>query len=99
MHMKEIKTPSFELAVHTRGSEDAAKLMLCLLRRLDTKDYAHMRSHVDHFASNGHPALSFDPPGTWESPGDIALHTVTNYLRAVMEGNSLDDHDAWVTFV
>jgi hypothetical protein len=53
--------------------------------KLDTKDYAHMRSHVDYLATQGFLALSFDPPGTWESPGDISLYTMTNYLKAVDE--------------
>jgi len=33
----------------------------------------------------GFLALSFDPPGTWESPGDISLYTTTNYLKAIDE--------------
>lgn len=80
-----IKTPSFELAVVKEGNEDAEKLMLCLPGRLDTKDYAHMRGHVAHFAKQGYLAVSFDPPGTWESPGDISLYTTTNYKQAVDE--------------
>lgn len=84
-HMKLIQTPSFELAIYKKGDENAEKLMLCLPGRLDTKDYAHMRSHVDFFAKNGFLALSFDPPGTWESPGDISLYTTANYLKAIDE--------------
>lgn len=80
-----IKTPSFELAVYQRGDKNAEKLALCLPGRLDTKDYANMRSHVDFLASKGYLAISFDPPGTWESPGDISLYTVPNYLKAVDE--------------
>ena len=80
-----IKTPSFELAVYQRGSADAEKFALVLPGRLDTKDYPHMRSHVDYLADKGYLALSFDPPGTWESPGDIVLYTMTNYLKAIDE--------------
>ena len=83
--MEKIKTPSFELAIYKKGDENAEKLVLCLPGRLDTKDYAHMRSHVDFFARNGYLALSFDPPGTWESPGDISLYTTPNYLKAINE--------------
>jgi pimeloyl-ACP methyl ester carboxylesterase len=83
MHI--IKTPSFELAVYLRGNLNAEKLALVLPGRLDTKNYPHMRSHVDFLASKGFLALSFDPPGTWESPGDITLYTVTNYLKAINE--------------
>jgi pimeloyl-ACP methyl ester carboxylesterase len=44
-----------------------------------------MRSHTDYLAQNGFYAVSFDPPGTWESPGDISLYTMTNYIQAVNE--------------
>jgi pimeloyl-ACP methyl ester carboxylesterase len=80
-----IKTPNFELAVYLRGSPQAHKLALLLPGRLDTKDYPHMRSHVDFLASKGFLALSFDPPGTWESPGSIEIYTMTNYLAAINE--------------
>jgi hypothetical protein len=83
--MNLIKTQSFELAVYQKGNENADKLTLCLPGRLDTKDYAHMRSHVDFLADNGYLALSFDPPGTWESSGDISLYTTQNYLKAINE--------------
>ena len=80
-----IKTKSFELAVYQKGSENSEKLALVLPGKLDTKDYAHMQSHVDMLAGLGFYALSFDPPGTWESPGDISLYNTTNYLKAVDE--------------
>lgn len=83
--MNKIKTRSFELAVYIRGNPNAKKLALLLPGRLDTKDYAHMKSHVDYFANNGYLALSFDPPGTWESLGSIKQYTMTNYLRAIDE--------------
>jgi pimeloyl-ACP methyl ester carboxylesterase len=80
-----IKTKSFELAVYQKGDENAEKLALILPGKLDSKDYAGMTSHVDMLADLGFFALSFDPPGTWESPGDISLYTMTNYLKAVDE--------------
>lgn len=82
---KLIKTESFNLAVYQKGSPDSKKLALVLPGRLDTKDYPHMRSHVDFLASKGYLALSFDPPGSWESEGDISLYLTTNYLKAVKE--------------
>lgn len=60
-------------------------LALVLPGRLDTKDYPHMLSHVDYLAGKGYLALSFDPPGTWESPGEIKLYTMTNILKAIDE--------------
>ena len=83
--MSIIKTPSFELAVYQQGDLKAKKLALLLPGKLDTKDYPHMRGHVDFLASRGYLAVAFDPPGTWESPGDTRLYTMTNYLKAINE--------------
>lgn len=83
--MKIIKTKSFELAVITRGDEKSDKLAIALPGRLDTKDYACFPSHLEFLASKGFYAISFDPPGTWESPGNIELFTTTNYIKAVIE--------------
>ena len=83
--MQLIKTKSFELATYSDGNPESEKLALALPGRLDTKDYVHMKSHVDFLVNLGFFALSFDPPGTWESPGDISLFTTTNYIKAVNE--------------
>lgn len=83
--MDRIKTKSFELAVYSKGDEKSSKLALVLPGRLDTKDYPHMRSHVDYLAGKGYFALSFDPPGTWESAGSIEIYSMTNYLKAINE--------------
>lgn len=84
-----VKTKSFDLAVYKNGDEYASKVVLVLPDKLDTKDYASMRSHVDFLASKGFFALSFDPPGTWESPGDIWLYTTTSYIQVeVTSGTS-----------
>jgi pimeloyl-ACP methyl ester carboxylesterase len=80
-----IQTKSFNLAVYQKGSAKSEKLALVLPGRLDTKDYPHMRSHVDFLASKGYLALSFDPPGTWESEGDISIFITTNYIKAIQE--------------
>lgn len=83
--MKLIKTPSFELAINTSGDENADKVALMLPGRLDTKDYVHLTSHSDYLASKGFYAVCFDPPYTWESPGDIKNYSTTNYVKAVNE--------------
>lgn len=83
--MSLIRTKSFELAIYSRGDSSSEKFALVLPGKLDTKDYAHMCSHVDFLASLGFFAVSFDPPGIWESPGDISLYTMTNYIKAVNE--------------
>lgn len=83
--MNLIKTKSFELAIYSKGDPQSNKFALMLPGRVDTKDYLHIKSHVDYLASKGYFAVSFDPPGTWESPGDINLYTMTNYSKAVDE--------------
>lgn len=80
-----IKTDSFTLAAYSKGNPNSEKFALVLPGKLDTKDYAHMTSHVDYLSNMGYFALSFDPPGTWESPGDISLYSMTNYLKAINE--------------
>ncbi len=80
-----IKTKSFDLAVYAKGDQGSPKFAIIVPGRLDTKDYVHNTSLVDFLANQGYFALSFDPPGTWESPGDIELYTTTNCLKAVDE--------------
>lgn len=80
-----IKTASFNLACQVVGQANAERLALILPGRLDTKDYSHMLSHVEFMAARGYLAVSFDPPGTWESDGDISLYTETNYAKAIDE--------------
>lgn len=83
--MEIVKTKSFELAIITKGDLNSEKLAIVIPGRLDTKDYIHNTSLVDYLANLGYFALSFDPPGTWESPGDIELYTTTNCIKAVDE--------------
>jgi len=83
--MNLIQTKNFQLATYSAGDKNSFKFALVLPGKLDTKDYPHMRNHVDFLAGKGYFALSFDPPGTWESPGDIKLYTTTNYLKAINE--------------
>lgn len=83
--MSQIKTANFELAVYVKGNESAAKLAIVCPGLLDPKNYPHMTSHVDFLADQGFLALSFDPPGTWESDGTIDDYTMTNYLKAIDE--------------
>lgn len=83
--MKMIKTNTFELAVNAVGNPDSERMMLSLPGRLDTKDYVHIQSHMEYFADKGYFTVSFDPPGTWESAGDISLYTTPNYLKAIHE--------------
>jgi len=80
-----IKTLSFSLAIYKKGLSSAKRLALVLPGKLDTKDYPHMQGHVDFLASKGYLAVSFDPPGTWDSPGDSSIYNMTNYVKAINE--------------
>lgn len=83
--MNIIKTKSFELAILSRGDKNSEKLAVLLPGRLDTKDYVNFVSHADYLANKGFFVIAFDPPGTWDSPGEINLYTTTNYIKAVNE--------------
>lgn len=83
--MQIIKTKSFELAIISAGDINAEKLAIVIPGRLDTKDYAQNSSHIKFLANHGYYAISFDPPGTWDSPGSIDLFSTTNYIKAVNE--------------
>ncbi|MBU1201804.1 MAG: alpha/beta hydrolase [Nanoarchaeota archaeon] len=83
--VKIIKTGSFGLAAYIKGSRNSEKLALILPGRLDTKDYKHIKSHVNFLAKKNYLAVSFDPPGTWESSGEIASYSMTNYLKSINE--------------
>lgn len=85
MIKKNIKTKSFELATLIEGDENAGKLAILCPGRLDTKDYANFQVHMTTLAKRGFVVISFDPPGTWESPGGIELFTTTNYIQSVNE--------------
>ncbi len=63
----------------------ASKVAICHPWRLDTKDYDHMRSHVDFLAWKGFYAIGVDGPGSWKSPWWIELYTATNCIKAVHE--------------
>ena len=83
--MSFITTKSYRLAVSEKGNRHAAKLAIVLPGRLESRDYVHITTCIDMLAGLGFHALSFDPPGSWESPGPIESYTVTDYLNAVSE--------------
>lgn len=78
-----IKTKNFELAIYSKGDPNSSKLAIVIPGRLDSKDYIHCTSLVDFLATRGYFALSFDPPGSWESGGGIEIYSTTNYIKAV----------------
>lgn len=83
--MPYLQTSSFRLAANEQGDPSAAKLALVLPGRLESKDYAHIKSHQQQLANLGYFSVAFDPPGSWDSAGDIGMYTITNYLRATEE--------------
>ncbi|MBP9667300.1 alpha/beta fold hydrolase [Candidatus Saccharibacteria bacterium] len=83
--MNIIQTSSFQIAVHAFGDPSASRIALLLPGRLDTKDYVNFTKHGEFLANLGFFAIAIDPPFTWESPGNIAHYTTTNYVNAVHE--------------
>lgn len=83
--MEIVKTKSFELAIISQGDKNASKMAIVIPGRLDTKDYAQNPSHIKYLTSKGYFALSFDPPGSWDSPGTLDFYSTTNYIKAVNE--------------
>lgn len=82
--MEIIKTPSFELATISAGDPHSQRTALLIPGRLDTKDYVNFVSHMDCLARLGYYAIAYDPPGTWESPGEVE-YTTTNLIKTVNE--------------
>ncbi len=80
-----LKLKEFTVDAYVSGDKNAEKCALILPGFLDTKDYEHMRSHVDSLAEKGYYALAIDFPGTWQSSGDIADYTITNCLNVAQE--------------
>ena len=87
--MKIIKTDSFEIAANIEGDEGASKVAILMPGRLDTKDYANFVSHGEFLSKHGFYSVAIDPPGTWDSPGELASYSTSTYLQAV---NELIDH-------
>lgn len=80
-----VETANYSLDTYIKGEPDAEGLALVLPGFLDTKDRSYLKHHVDYLARLGYLAMSFDPPGTWGSSGNIEDYTATNYLGAIDE--------------
>lgn len=50
---------------------------------LDSKDYKHLIDLAEALVRQGYTVVRFDPTGTWESAGDIADYTTTQYLEDI----------------
>lgn len=80
-----IQTTSFTLSIYSQGDPNAEKLAVVVPGKCDSKDYAHIHSHVDFLSTKGFFAVTFDPPGTWESEGYGNVYASTNYIKAIHE--------------
>lgn len=59
------------------------KLAILCPGYLDSKDYHHLVGLADVLSQQGYTAVRFDPTGTWESGGEIADYTTTQYLTDI----------------
>ena len=83
--MEIIRTKSFEIAANKVGDDSLSKVALLMPGRLDTKDYINFVAHSKCLAKQGFLVIAFDPPGTWDSPGDLANYNTSTYLQVVNE--------------
>ena len=61
----------------------ASKLAILCPGFLDTKNYSHLVELAKTLANGGYTVVRFDPTGTWESEGEIAEYTTSQYLSDV----------------
>lgn len=83
--MKIFDLESFSLAVREDNIEEKHRLAVILPGLFDSKDFPHMKSYVDFMANHNYRAIAIDPPGTWDSPGDTSIYTMSNYIKATCE--------------
>ncbi|MDO8482794.1 MAG: alpha/beta fold hydrolase [bacterium] len=70
-------------AVVDQSKIKTEKLAILCPGFLDTKDYSHLVELAKTLAGLGYTAVRFDPTGTWESEGEIADYTTSQYLSDV----------------
>ncbi len=83
--MRIIKTQNFEIAANISGYESATRIAILMPGRLDTKDYINFTSHAEYLSQRGFLVIAIDPPGTWDSPGELTNYTTSSYLKATNE--------------
>jgi uncharacterized protein len=50
---------------------------------LDSKDYTHLTALAERLSERGYTVVRFDPTGTWDSDGDIAEYSTSQYLSDI----------------
>lgn len=83
--MNIIKTKSFEISTYESWDMTSWKLAIVCPGKLDSGQYAHMESHRELLASLWYFAISIDPVWTRNSPWDISLYTMSNYIQSIHE--------------
>ncbi len=83
--MKLIKTKSYEIAVNESGDKNSSKIAILMPGRLDSKDYVNFASHAEYLAQKGFFVIAIDPPGTWDSPGELNNYTTSTYIKVINE--------------
>lgn len=73
---------SLAAAIHYSETKTERLAILCP-GYLDSKDYKHLVGLAEALSKRGYTAVRFDPTGTWESQGDIADYTTTQYLEDI----------------
>lgn len=86
MKVMEQKIPSTKgdlaATIHYPVAETSKLAILCP-GYLDTKDYQHLLKLAEALCEKGYVVVRFDPSGTWESAGDIADYTITQYFADI----------------
>ncbi len=82
--MKNIKIPSnkgnLEATIHKAEGD---KLAILCPGFLDSKDYSGLLDLAKRLNKQAYTVVRFNPTGTWESAGEIADYTITQYLKDI----------------
>lgn len=70
------------IAIH-HPSKITEKLAILCPGFLNSKDYKGLTELANELARRGYTAVRFDPIGVWESDGNIADYTITQYLADI----------------
>ena len=80
-----VQTESFRIATYQWGDPESETLVLMMPGKLDSGQYKNFVVHGERLWAAGYFAVSFDPPGSWESWRDENMYTTTNYRKAIDE--------------
>lgn len=85
--MKQLSIPNSKgqklAAIVDYPESNTGKLAILCPGFLDTKDYDHLVELSKALAGIGYTVARFNPTGTWDSEGDIAEYTTSQYLQDI----------------